>query len=454
MLVAIMTMAVVLESPTSSDPASLVARLGSPHYASRIEAEEELARLGRMALPALRSAKDSKDFEMRTRAFGLLARIEGASMLEATPIGLDLRDLPLTQAVELIGRQAGMRLSLPPEERPILANRRITLRSDGPLTFWQAIDALCSAGALHPAQLEADSMDRLEASLVLRDGQAGRSGLVSDSGAFRVQLSSLFYRSEIQLGRPREMEQSKDETRTISHAINRPTGRSKREFFAQLVLSSEPRLSMSRNGPIQVMVAVDDLGHDLRRVVAPRDARFSQGFQGMNPASVLGLSLELGYPDVPCGRIKVIKGSIPVMVTARKSEPLVIPLDDSKGKLFRNDEAALVLIDHRPPSSGQPATIKLAVRPLGDSAEPIELGVGEPLAYRPDSLQQQLEVLDAEGEPLPWFPSNSFYDGEETRLTITIRARGKTAAPTTLRYHSIHKTSADVTFEFRDIPMP
>src|SRR6516165_9398580 len=65
------------QAPTTPDPSELVARLGSPRYVEREEAAGALERLGRLAIPALRAAREARDAEIRTRAAALFNKIEG-----------------------------------------------------------------------------------------------------------------------------------------------------------------------------------------------------------------------------------------------------------------------------------------------------------------------------------------------------------------------------------------
>jgi hypothetical protein len=429
MLAAIMAMAVILDSHPAPDPASLVKQLGSSRYSLRVSAEGELARLGRGALPALKAAKDSKDAEIRTRSIALVAQIENSLLLQATPIGLDFQDILIPDAVEAVARQAGQPIFLSTEERPMVASRRITLRSDRPMPFWEAIDALCSAGKLHVFQGDQPASGGHGGSVMLIDGPVARTGLISIDGPFRVQLSSVHFQSEIQL----------DEQRAT------------REFFLQFVLSAEPRLAVTRNGSVKVSAAVDDRG---RSLLNPASFQHEAGYFGMSPSSLLRFRVDLDHPGPPAREIKALRGVVPVIVATRKPDPIVVPLAESRGKLFRSDDVALTLLEHRPASPQQPATIQVAIRALGATIEPVNHGNGEPLGYRPESFQQQMEILDAQGRLLTWFPSGTIYDGEETRLTLTVGTRGEAAVPTTLRYHGVLRANADVAFDFRDIPIP
>jgi hypothetical protein len=356
MLGLIMATAIVLDSRNSIDPALLVNQLGSSRYALRVSAEGELVRLGRKALPALREGKDSKDAEIRARSIALVARIENSLLLLATPVGLDFRDVPIPDALESINRETGLAVVVAPEERPTLANRRIDLKSNEPLPFWKAIDALCSAGSLHPLLGNAPTPGALDGSFLLLDGPSVGPAPVSDSGPFRVQLDSVHYQSQIQLtqarpapsaGRVGLAEPSPDPTRPLAQ----PT----REFFLQFVLAAEPRLSITRNGPIKVTAAADDRGESLLNPTGLASFQHTAGYFGMNPESLLRFRVDLNYPESPARRIRTLRGTIPLIVAMRRPDPIVVPLAGSLGKVFRRDEVALSLIDHRPASGGRPA---------------------------------------------------------------------------------------------------
>src|SRR4051794_14759330 len=97
---------VVLSSSPTPDASSLVAQLGSSRYAQRESAEVELSKLGRVALPALRAAKDSKDPEIRLRATALVTRIEKSLLVQPTSITLDIQSQPLDEAIQAINQQS------------------------------------------------------------------------------------------------------------------------------------------------------------------------------------------------------------------------------------------------------------------------------------------------------------------------------------------------------------
>jgi hypothetical protein len=95
MLGANLALIVLIGQVPSAESAVLVDRLGSPRYAEREAAADDLERLGRQAIPALRAARDARDLEIRTRALALVNKIEGALLTQPTLVTLDFEDQPL-----------------------------------------------------------------------------------------------------------------------------------------------------------------------------------------------------------------------------------------------------------------------------------------------------------------------------------------------------------------------
>src|SRR4051794_17626013 len=91
---------ILLGQVPATDPAALVAQLGSPRYAEREAAAGALERAGRPAIAALRAARDARDPEIRTRAAALIHRIEGALLTQPTLVTLDFEDQPLPEVVK------------------------------------------------------------------------------------------------------------------------------------------------------------------------------------------------------------------------------------------------------------------------------------------------------------------------------------------------------------------
>jgi hypothetical protein len=454
MLGAILGLAFLAGGPAGPDPAALVEELGSPRYLRREAAEAALTRLGRGALPSLRAALDARDPEVRIRALAILTRIEGTLLVQPTPVAFDFREVPIVDAIRAINHQAELSLKLQPENDPAWAESRLTLHTVEPLPFWKGVDALCEAGGLHYNFGVQQAAGRREQAFPLYHGYVPPPEPVSDSGPFRTHLASVHYQSEIQLSRPRPATAPRgDRPASLDEGAHVPSVAT-RQFYLQFQMAAEPRLSITQNGAPKVIEAIDDLGKSLQIPGPSATILRSSGYFGMNPSSLVRFRVDLVYPETSHRRIKRIKGAMPVIVATRKPDPLKVPLEGATGKSFRSADVDLSIREVRAARDGQPAAIELTLKPLGGSVSQTADEV-DPMAARLESPQEQLEVLDANDQPIAWFPSSSFFNGEETRLTLSLLTQGTLPPrPSTIAYHGMSRVATEVPFEFRDVPIP
>ena len=199
--------------------------------------------------------------------------------------------------------------------------------------------------------------------------------------------------------------------------------------------------------------AIDDQGRSLAVPIRHDLIQHESGYLGVNPSPLVHLRLDLMYPEGPVSRLKKLKGTIPLVVSTRKPDPLEIPLDHATNKTFRHHDVTINVGEVRFDQPGQGPTIELGIKVVNTPGlDPIgNDGDGE---IRSIASPQQLEVFDAAGRMIPWFPSSSFYNGEEARLTLTLLDRGGPMIPTMIRYHGVVRDRVEVPFEFRDLPMP
>ena len=111
----------------------------------------------------------------------------------------------------------------------------------------------------------------------------------------------------------------------------------------------------------------------------------------------------------------------------------------------------LTVREIRPARDGQPAAIDLTIKTVGAAGVAGEV---DPMAARLESPHQQLEILGDRGEPIPWFPTTTSFDGEQTTMTLSMIAQGNPVKPGSIAYHGIIQGIAEVPFEFRDVPIP
>lgn len=446
-----------------ADLGALISQLGAGRYAQREAASRTLEDLGRPALPALRAARSSPDPEIRNRAAGLVEKIEGSLLTQATRVRLDFDRAPLTDVVRSLGQQAGFKVALYPENLPKWKYQKVTLRQPEPVTFWKAIDLLCDAALLQPnAGLHGIGGPR-EPTFALTDGPA-RSVMPSfDHGPFRVSLQGIHYQRDLNyaapgVGAPVGLVPPGGLPRPVRlpnpprPGMNPVTSV---QFTAQIVVAAEPRLFISQNGALQVTEAVDSRGNSLTapeaggRVVG----RFA-GYFGMTNASAIQIQAPLHRPASPGETIKKLRGVIPLSIASRGPEPLVVPLDrGSVGKRFANADVEITLHASRTVPGGTQTQLEISVKP-NDRPGAADNGDSDAFGdvYRPDLHRQQLEILDARDRLVTWFPSG--VDSETSRLTLTLPTSPSAGALKEIRYYTLTRATVDLPFEFRDIPMP
>jgi len=288
---------------------------------------------------------------------------------------------------------------------------------------------------------------------------AGRpAGPMSDNGPFRVNLVGLHYQRHVQffppgqplpttrIGLPPNPLPNPTDARRPGYHVNE-------EFYAQIQLAAEPRLSVSQNGALKLVEAVDDRGQSLLIEANGKSTiqRHSAYF-GLTAGPTLHLQAPLRRPEQPGQEIKRLRGLVPVVVATRKGDPLVIPLSGSGGKSFHNDEATLEVQEVRVNPNTNQTSIQLLVRTNRNSGEEADLLAAMPtvMVRRNETQQQQIEVRDGQGKPIPWYLSN---DAEGARMTLTLTPHDQ-GAPAEIRYYSMVRAVTDVSFEFTDVPLP
>jgi hypothetical protein len=470
----------------SRDAAALVEKLGSASYAER-EATKSLESLGNKALPALRAALKSKDPEVGARARAMINKIEGNLLIQESLVRLDFKDASLAEIIKSLKKQTGIEVGLGPAG-PDSATRRITLRETQPVAFWNAIDRLCTEAKVTCQFQFTGSRGQ---SLVLSSQPNLLNQPSSNHGPFRVSVVSLSYQSDVlfqqsarmvaqgRFGGPRiadvakkkDMRPPADPPRAGAAQPGDPekseTAPARNvQFRARFQLAPEPRLTFSQAGNLKLLEAIDELGQSL--VPAGHGEQNAFGpvgvtGGGMMAGPMVNLTAPLRRPEVPGKLIKTLRGTIEVMVSAPRSNSLVIPLENAAGKTFQNEDRQVVVnsIDIDPMTSNE--IIELTIEDLDDlfTADGIN-GVGPGpragmmgRAFGPrnggDASQGSVQVLTSTGQ-------NAFYqtsiDRDSGRVTLTVPRTPQMSEAKEIRISSIVRATAKVPFEFHDLPMP
>ncbi|MGP0067148.1 MAG: hypothetical protein ACLQGP_26580, partial [Isosphaeraceae bacterium] len=169
--------------------------------------------------------------------------------------------------------------------------------------------------------------------------------------------------------------------------------------------------------------------------------------------SVVQLQAQLQRPAIAGTTIRKMRGVIPLSVSSRRPDPLVIPLEQGTGKRFENPDVELTIHEIRTMPNTRQTLLEVSVRSKerGSIAESPESDAFVDI-YRPDMQRLQLEILDSRGQVIPAFPSG--VDSETSHVTLTVSNLPASATLKELRYYTLTRATVSVPFEFKDIPMP
>jgi hypothetical protein len=441
--------------------AELVERLGTPRFAEREAATKALRDLGPRALPALRAARKSKDPEIRNRAARLVDVLQADWLTTPTRLPLDFRDVTAEDIVKAIDGRNDLRISMldqatrPPPGGP----PGLTLRSNGPVTFWEAVDRFCEAAGQEPlpANHFVGSAGEPMTYLMPRGRDAGDS-LHVNSGVFRVALESLVLSGERQPPGP-----------------GRPGGRS--QLSAKLVFEAEPRMFAVYDGPCTWVEVVDDEGHPLVRPGGQEPRRYGEvGGHGQYAmgSGVFGtgqrfdVAEPLPGPDRPGRTLKKLRGIMPVLLAMREPDPLVVPLNPKGGGAEARDDRVAISVgkcQFGGPRGFPMAELDLTLRTIG------------PGTFHARILPYQIDVLDADGTRFHLvgaqittgraIDARGPHGPAEARVTLNMMSKARPKPPqdggrpsfegkepVRLRFYHVFQATTEVAFSFEDLPLP
>jgi hypothetical protein len=492
--VCVLTIGALLAIADEPAPTEWIRRLGSDHFAERVEAAKALERLGPAALPALRAARDSQNPRIRVRVAALLEALDRGEEVDrlARPIliKLDFRDRPLSEIIDALNVRHDLGLTFqfgplptrgmiglptPDPKEAEIRSRRVTLEAPGVLPFWEAIDRLCAVGHfqhdLHPSGRFGLAKGRF----LLFAGLGGTS-ISSDSGPFRARVVGLHSTFERDFVGPT----SSDGGRPRSPA-RLPGGG---DLTLRMAVIPEPGRVVRQVGRPTLVEVVDDRDRSLLPPPAigdggPNDPSYPNNQPPtLNGSSGFDLSVSLQLPDQSAHSIRRLRGSVPVVVVAHATNPLVIPLQGAAGKSVRNDEVTVSVLEvDRDDQAG--VTVEVEVIPNRPAPSEFEhltrQGPPDFVTFRTGQgeLLNRLELLDANGRELAlsWIQGHGrdmMTIQRRVRLTPMVlyedappdpagRFRPRIArkpVPVELRYHGFVQTFSELRFDFHDIPLP
>jgi hypothetical protein len=446
------------QSPPSTNPHVLLEQLGAARYAEREAAARALESMGREAISVLQDARESRDIEIRTRAAALLQQIEGSLLTRPTMIWFNFDKVPLASVAQALSQQTGMKISLVPENLPRWKEDRFSLHETLPLPFWMAVDRLCAAGLLNYEVELSGFKSGCQPTLALTDRDTHSVHPVFDHGPFRVGLVRLEFHRNVEFAatplRPRG-NAGLAEPRMVGQELASPKPRpiARVQCLVQLEVTAEPRMTISQAGALQILEACDERGNSLRIDGAGTSAlNPSAEYLASSCSSVVHVGVPLNHPDNPGRTIRILRGSIPLRITARQGNPLVVPLAAAGGRVFESNGQQLSVHEVRDDPDNRQRQIELTIRTsrTGRTAASDEDTVPD-LGSRFEPHLQHIEIIDTQGHVIPWFETSS--DMEASRVTLTM-AGSAGVEPKEMRYYHLTETVVNVPFSFSEVPMP
>jgi hypothetical protein len=481
--------------PDAAAVAKLVAQLGSDRYEDREAASQALDALGPLALDALHKALAGSNPETRKRAADLMKRIdkrlETIELTQPKMVRLSYTDLPVAEAVQDIARKTGFQIQFQGDQTK-LANRKITLDT-GEVPFWQAIDQFCekaglvergSAPGAEPPKVAADQKEvefraaravafsstgriyggRPEIPLVLLDGKLPALPTYY-AGAVRVRVLP-----QSAPAAPQSDTQGKD-----------AEGKSP----VTIEVSPEPKMGVREILSVRVEKILDDQGNELKtplphiygaedyaaefdgRVVLANSVYFDNGVQTADLSTRAPFRL-----DIPNGvkKLKEVRGFVAADVLTGPMPLMTVEnILDAAGKTVEGKYGgSLKVAEVKRDDKGQ-ITLKVVVEK--PSAAQLTRGVpgrmrpwrrggafGEERPNDTNALGRILLLTDEKGQAFKLTASEEKASGDEDRVTfeyqLTYQPPDSEAKPAKLVYLGRRRTTIDVPFVLKDVPVP
>jgi hypothetical protein len=455
----------------SSNAASdLVKRLGSDRFAEREAAAAALETMGADALPAIRTATDSKDRELRSRAESLREKIESNELTRPSMIRLAFSDRPLDEVVSDSESKWANRLAWHPATPEPARRRHVTIRETAALPFWTAVDRLCGAGGLQyiPGSPDGPGSTIPQFRMFLAPGTALCPR--SDAGPLRFEITSIRHFRQINL-----VPNPSPVGDTPSRGVPPPLlGQRREDFNIELRVLAEPRMLIARLGEAHVALACDEHGQSLLPGDKPSPQNCAVGAIPAQACITFGLSLK--HPERAGKLIKRLGMTIDVEVVARKPDRLVIPLATARGKTFRIGKTSIQVIALGTDPSGRPALeLKLAIDEEIATRLTQALRLEHPNVWgqpvHPEVTGNVIQVFDQHGRQFPWTGACQA-DGSWVSANLSLWPGGgppipeptgrgavppearETAVPTELHYFDLARAIVRAPIEFGDIPLP
>jgi hypothetical protein len=449
-------------------PADLVKKLSSGSYPERERAAAMLVKIGKDALPALRDATENADLETRRRAVLVMERIEDRLVfdqaLTATPIHLQYKNVPASDALRQAGEQTGLRLG-------VLTGKERTLDLDsGPLPYWQAWRRFRTAAKLEEFDFAASA-----ATLKRMDG-ADVQQLMKMLDRHDFEIRPKFTTPRIEFAsKPRADAYAEDDRASVRvrvkwRSLDKSVDAKQAHAVFAVEVRPEPRLEIVALPRVEITKIVDADGNEKAVQAAklfpapgePQDALFLAAYVGEIQYGGL-LHLKAIPWQQPTRPLKELHGRVRLEVVSRAMLLEVPGVLKAQGKEVRGlGGVTLKVLEADTTEDGQ---LELRLRldnleslaPQTDEEKIVRLRTGVLAVRGPmDVALDRLELRDAKG--WPYRPAKTEYQnvekGRYEGSVYFVAPPGRQEDLSLVMTKAAKTVTLDMPFQVRDVAAP
>lgn len=425
----------VADAPPDAALKQMIDDLGSDDWRAREKAGRDLAARGEKALPHMRTAMLATDSpEVQRRLAVLVRKMDRDRLVEPKRVTLAAKDQTPKQLFDEIAKQTGY---------------KIEFGGGGPDTkhsfdfngtpFWQAVDAVANAAGYTVSAEYDDSSIRVY-------NQDATNPYVAYAGPFRFLATSINTSRSVQLS-------------GLSKRGANP--RATEYMNLSFQVQSEPKNPMLGVTQPELLEAKDDLGGSLLPPQERNNSRVSNYMNGGSRGHNTYMSVNLTRGDRAATTLKALKGRVGVVLLAG-TVPEVVVADPLKAKkksfVGRTSEIELDAVDEDANQKGV-YLVSLTAKRRG----PTDPDRNDHYVWS-QGLWQRLELFDDKGNKYFCYgPTTHNNNNESVQLVLQFgpddRRTGrpgpnKLGAPAKLVLNEWLTVTHEVTFEFKDIPLP
>jgi hypothetical protein len=426
---------VIPGKPIDPELLKLVEALGSENYREREKAGQTIEAKGEKVLPDLRRAiAKTESPEIARRLTILIRRMDHERLVAPKRVTFSMKDCTAKAALDEIAKQTGYRIQFNNNGGPLATNDQKYSFEFDKTPFWVAVDKIADTANLGVFAEYDDDIIRVNSY------QNSLNPFVSYAGPFRFTATGINSSRNVQLSGLSKQGFQNNSSESIGFSFQ---------------INSEPKNPILGTLPAEVTLAVDDMGSSL---IPPKDPNnqfrtsyYQNGNQrGHNAYGNLGLVR--GAKDATT--LKHLKGKIGIILLAGIVPEIVI--DDPlkvKNKTI-GGRTVEVTYDSMTENNGQYSTT-ITFKKLGVVDQ-------NNFDYNwSNSVWQKLELVDAQGRKYNSYGPNSIsHNGTTVQITISYGKNNrqgqedKLGPPAKLIINEWLQVTHDVTFEFKDIPLP